>query len=326
MDMYTIDELRAIIKEELEKKEYIQEPYSLFEPILYILEDGGKRLRPLLTLMAYNLYREDIEKVLKSAIGIEIFHNYTLLHDDVMDDAELRRGRKTVHKKWNSNVAILSGDAAAITAYKYIETCEDPYLRRVIDGFNQVAMDVCKGQQYDMEFETRDDVTEEEYIQMIYLKTSVLIAGSMRHGALIAGAPEHEYKELYDFGGYLGLVFQLQDDYLDVYGDVEEFGKKIGGDILCNKKTYLLIKAFELASEEDKALLKEWVVKEKFNPQEKIKEVTEIYNRSGVKEVLRAKVDDYLEKSRIALDKIEVPEERKVRFYEMIDFIGKRKK
>ena len=324
--MYTIEQLREIIKAELDKQEYVEEPYSLFEPIKYIMEDGGKRLRPVLTLMAYNLYRDDIGKALKSAIGSEIFHNYTLLHDDVMDDAELRRGRQTVHKKWNSNVAILSGDAAAITAYKYIETCEDPYLRRVIDGFNQVAMDVCKGQQYDMEFETRDDVTEEEYIQMIYLKTSVLIAGSMRHGALIAGAPEHEYKELYDFGGYLGLVFQLQDDYLDVYGDVEEFGKKIGGDILCNKKTYLLIKAFELASEEDKALLKEWVVKEKFNPQEKIKEVTEIYNRSGVKEVLRAKVDDYLEKSRIALDKIEVPEERKVRFYEMIDFIGKRKK
>ena len=322
--MYTIEQLREIIKAELDKQEYVEEPYSLFEPIKYIMEDGGKRLRPVLTLMAYNLYRDDIGKALKSAI--EIFHNYTLLHDDVMDDAELRRGRQTVHKKWNSNVAILSGDAAAITAYKYIETCEDPYLRRVIDGFNQVAMDVCKGQQYDMEFETRDDVTEEEYIQMIYLKTSVLIAGSMRHGALIAGAPEHEYKELYDFGGYLGLVFQLQDDYLDVYGDVEEFGKKIGGDILCNKKTYLLIKAFELASEEDKALLKEWVVKEKFNPQEKIKEVTEIYNRSGVKEALRAKVDDYLEKSRIALDKIEVPEERKVRFYEMIDFIGKRKK
>ena len=324
--MYTIEQLREVIKAELDKQEYVEEPYSLFEPIKYIMEDGGKRLRPVLTLMAYNLYRDDIGKALKSAIGFEIFHNYTLLHDDVMDDAELRRGRQTVHKKWNSNVAILSGDAAAITAYKYIETCEDPYLRRVIDGFNQVAMDVCKGQQYDMEFETRDDVTEEEYIQMIYLKTSVLIAGSMRHGALIAGAPEHEYKELYDFGGYLGLVFQLQDDYLDVYGDVEEFGKKIGGDILCNKKTYLLIKAFELASEEDKALLKEWVVKEKFNPQEKIKEVTEIYNRSGVKEALRAKVDDYLEKSRIALDKIEVPEERKVRFYEMIDFIGKRKK
>ena len=204
--MYTVDELRAIIKEELDKKEYIQEPYSLFEPILYILEDGGKRLRPLLTLMAYNLYREDIEKVLKSAIGIEIFHNYTLLHDDVMDDAELRRGRPTVHKKWNSNVAILSGDAAAITAYQCIEHCEDKYLRRAIDFFNQVAMDVCRGQQYDMLFETRNDVSEEEYIKMIYLKTSVLLAGSLRHGALLADAPEHEYNALYEFGGYLGLA------------------------------------------------------------------------------------------------------------------------
>lgn len=324
--MYTIEQLRDIIKAELDREEYVEEPYSLFEPIKYIMEDGGKRLRPVLTLMAYNLYRDDIEKAFKSAIGIEIFHNYTLLHDDVMDDAELRRGRQTVHKKWNSNVAILSGDAAAITAYKYIETVEDLYLRRVIDGFNQVAMDVCKGQQYDMEFETRDDVTEEEYIQMIYLKTSVLIAGSMRHGALIAGAPEHEYKALYDFGGYLGLVFQLQDDYLDVYGEVEEFGKKIGGDILCNKKTYMLIKALELAGEEDKASLLEWLNKERFNPAEKIKDVTEIYNRAGIKEVVMAKIDDYLEKSRAALDKVNVPEERKVRFYEMIDYIGGRKK
>lgn len=324
--MYTIEQLRDIIKAELDREEYVEEPYSLFEPIKYIMEDGGKRLRPVLTLMAYNLYRDDIEKAFKSAIGIEIFHNYTLLHDDVMDDAELRRGRQTVHKKWNSNVAILSGDAAAITAYKYIETVEDLYLRRVIDGFNQVAMDVCKGQQYDMEFETRDDVTEEEYIQMIYLKTSVLIAGSMRHGALIAGAPEHEYKALYDFGGYLGLVFQLQDDYLDVYGEVEEFGKKIGGDILCNKKTYMLIKALELAGEEDKASLREWLNKERFNPAEKIKDVTEIYNRAGIKEVVMAKIDDYLEKSRAALDKVNVPEGRKVRFYEMIDYIGGRKK
>lgn len=324
--MYTIEQLRDIIKAELDREEYVEEPYSLFEPIKYIMEDGGKRLRPVLTLMAYNLYRDDIEKAFKSAIGIEIFHNYTLLHDDVMDDAELRRGRQTVHKKWNSNVAILSGDAAAITAYKYIETVEDSYLRRVIDGFNQVAMDVCKGQQYDMEFETRDDVTEEEYIQMIYLKTSVLIAGSMRHGALIAGAPEHEYKALYDFGGYLGLVFQLQDDFLDVYGEVEEFGKKIGGDILCNKKTYMLIKALELAGEEDKASLREWLNKERFNPAEKIKDVTEIYNRAGIKEVVMAKIDDYLEKSRAALDKVNVAEERKVRFYEMIDYIGGRKK
>ena len=324
--MYTIEQLREFIKAELDKQEYVEEPYSLFEPIKYIMEDGGKRLRPVLTLMSYNLYRDDIEKALKSAIGIEIFHNYTLLHDDVMDDAELRRGRQTVHKKWDSNVAILSGDAAAITAYKYVETVDDAYLRLVIDGFNQVAMDVCKGQQYDMEFETRDDVSVEEYIQMIYLKTSVLIAGSMRHGALIAGAPEHEYKALYDFGGYLGLVFQLQDDYLDVYGDVAEFGKKIGGDILCNKKTYLLIKALELAGEEDRALLNGWLAKKEFEPEEKIRQVTEIYNRVGVREAVLDKINDYLEKSRVALKKIEVPEERKVHFYEMIDFIGGRKK
>lgn len=290
------------------------------------MEDGGKRLRPVLTLMAYNLYRDDIGKALKSAIGIEIFHNYTLLHDDVMDDAELRRGRLTVHKKWNSNVAILSGDAAAITAYKYIENCEDKYLRQVIDGFNQVAMDVCKGQQYDMEFESRNDVTEEEYIHMIYLKTSVLIAGSLRHGALIAGAPAHEYNALYDFGGYLGLVFQLQDDFLDVYGDVAEFGKKIGGDILENKKTYLLIKALEQAGEEEKARLWEWLNNKNADPGEKIKAVTEIYNRLQVPELTRCTIDLYLEKSREALRKVEVPEERKAGFYEMIDYICERKK
>lgn len=324
--MYTLEELREIIKAEFAKQEYVEKPYSLFEPIKYILEDGGKRLRPVLTLMAYNLYRDDIGKALKSAIGIEIFHNYTLLHDDVMDDAELRRGRLTVHKKWNSNVAILSGDAAAITAYKYIENCEDKYLRQVIDGFNQVAMDVCKGQQYDMEFETRNDVTEEEYIHMIYLKTSVLIAGSLRHGALIAGAPAHEYNALYDFGGYLGLVFQLQDDFLDVYGDVAEFGKKIGGDILENKKTYLLIRALEQAGEEEKARLWEWLNKKNADPEEKIKAVTEIYNRLQVPELTRHTIDLYLEKSREALRKVNVPEERKAGFYEMIDYICERKK
>jgi geranylgeranyl diphosphate synthase type II len=324
--MYTIEELRDIIQTELEKKEYLEEPFSLFEPIQYIMEDGGKRLRPVLTLMAYNLYRDDIEKALKSAIGIEIFHNYTLLHDDVMDDAELRRGKQTVHKKWNSNVAILSGDAAAITAYKHVESVEDCYLRQVLDGFNQVAMDVCKGQQYDMEFETRKQVSEEEYLDMIYLKTSVLIAGSIRHGALIAGAPQQECQALYDFGGYLGLVFQLQDDYLDVYGKVAEFGKKIGGDILCNKKTYLLIKALELANQEDKTNLQAWLTKKEFDPDEKIKAVTSIYDRSGVKEQVIEKIKVYLEKSKMALQQLNVPEERKIHFYQMIDVIGGRKK
>ena len=324
--MYTIEELRDIVQTELEKKEYVEKPNTLFEPIQYIMEDGGKRLRPVLTLMAYNLYRDDIEKALKSAIGIEIFHNYTLLHDDVMDDAELRRGKQTVHKKWNSNVAILSGDAAAIVAYQHVESVDDKYLRLVIDGFNQVAMDVCKGQQYDMEFESRSQVAEEEYIEMIYLKTSVLIAGSIRHGALIAGAPQHEYQALYDFGGYLGLVFQLQDDYLDVYGDVAEFGKRIGGDILCNKKTYLLIKALELATPEDQILLREWMAKKEYDPEEKIKAVTEIYNRSGVKKEIMNKIEEYLDKSRVALQQISVPEDRKIYFYKMIDAISERKK
>lgn len=324
--MYTIQELRDCIKAELDRQAYMEEPYSLFEPIKYMMEDGGKRLRPVLALMAYNLYGDDLSKVLKSAIGIEIFHNYTLLHDDVMDNAELRRGRLTVQKKWNNNVAILSGDAAAITAYKYIETVEDPYLRQVINYFNTMAMDICKGQQYDMEFETQDDVTEEEYIHMIYLKTAVLIGGSIRHGALIAGAPKHEHDALYDFGCHLGLMFQLQDDYLDVYGDTAEFGKKIGGDILCNKKTYLLIKAQELASGEDKALLHDWMQRKDYDPVEKICAVTEIYNRAGVPEAVQEKIEYYVEKSRAALDKVEVPEERKVYFREIIDAIGDRKK
>jgi geranylgeranyl diphosphate synthase type II len=324
--MYTLDQFREILKTELNRHDYIEEPHSLYEPIKYILADGGKMIRPILTLIAYNIYKDDIEKAIKPAIGIEIFHNYTLLHDDVMDDADLRRGRPTVHKKWNINVAILSGDAAAITAYKHIEHCEDQYLRRAIDGFNQVAMDVCKGQQYDMEFETRNDVKEEEYLHMIYLKTAVLLAGSLRHGALIAGAPEEEYNALYDFGGTLGMSFQLQDDYLDVYGDVREFGKNIGGDILENKKTYMLIKALEMANAADKKELEEWIKRKEYKPEEKIKAVTDIYNRVGVPEIVQRKINDYLEKSKEIFNKIDVPAERKSVLYEMIKFIDNRKK
>ena len=324
--MYTIDELRAMVKKELEKQEYAGEPFSLYEPIIYMLEDGGKRLRPLLALLAYNLYRDDVEKAIKPAIGIEIFHNYTLLHDDVMDDAPLRRGRPTVHKRWNSNVAILSGDAAAVTAYKYIEYCDDRYLRRGIDGFNQVALDVCRGQQYDMEFETRDDVTSEEYLAMIYLKTSVLIAGSLRHGALIAGAPEEEYTALYEFGGLLGQAFQLQDDYLDVYGDAREFGKSIGGDIVSNKKTYMLIKALELAGEATREELSGWLARRDADPGRKIAAVTGIYDRLGVAALAREKIIDYLERSRGALERVGVKREFKETFQEVIRELVERTK
>ncbi|MDR2414236.1 MAG: polyprenyl synthetase family protein [Odoribacteraceae bacterium] len=324
--MYAIDELREMIRVELERKEYAGEPRSLYEPIIYMLEDGGKRLRPLLALLAYNLYRDDVEKALKPAIGIEIFHNYTLLHDDVMDDASLRRGRQTVHKKWNSNVAILSGDAAAVTAYKYIEYCDDKYLRRGIDGFNQVALDVCRGQQYDMEFETRDNVSEEEYLTMIYLKTSVLIAGSLRHGALIAGAPEEEYAALYKMGGYLGQAFQLQDDYLDAYGNVNDFGKNIGGDILINKKSYLLVKALELARGETLEELRGWLAARDFDPARKIEAVTAIYNRLGVDVLARQKINEYIEKGNEILEEIRVKEEFKETFREVIrELVGRKK-
>jgi geranylgeranyl diphosphate synthase type II len=316
--MYTIDELREMIRRELERQEYAGTPRSLYEPIIYMLEDGGKRLRPLLALMAYNLYRDDVERALKPAIGIEIFHNYTLLHDDVMDNARLRRGRPTVHEKWNRNVAILSGDAAAITAYTFIEHCDDAYLRRGIDGFNQVARDVCRGQQYDMEFETRDDVTVAEYLDMIYLKTSVLIAGSLRHGALIAGAPAEDLDALYAFGGHVGQAFQLQDDYLDVYGDVSEFGKNTGGDIVANKKTYMLVKALEVAGERERDELRGWFARPGADPAAKIAAVTRLYDSLRVGEITLRAIDAYLEKSLVLLERARVGEEGKERFRELL--------
>ena len=324
--MFTASQLLDKINNYISEIQFTREPKGLYEPIEYILSLGGKRIRPVLMLMAYNLYREDVASIYDPAAAIEVYHNHTLLHDDLMDRSDMRRGKPTVHKVWNDNTAILSGDAMLILAFRLMTAAPSEHLKEVMELFGLTTLEICEGQQLDMEFESRDNVTEDEYIEMIRLKTAVLLAGSLKIGAILAGATAEDAENLYNFGMQIGVAFQLQDDLLDVYGDPEVFGKKIGGDILCNKKTYLLIKAFELASEEDKALLKEWVVKEKFNPQEKIKEVTEIYNRSGVKEALRAKVDDYLEKSRIALDKIEVPEERKVRFYEMIDFIGKRKK
>ena len=322
--MYKASELREMVQKELLEAGYVTYPEMLFEPINYLIGDGGKRLRPVLLLMAYNLFRDDVEKALKSAVGIEIFHNYTLLHDDVMDDADLRRGMPTVHRKWNNNVAILSGDAAAIVAYQYIESCEDKYLRQVISGFNRMAMEICKGQQLDMEFETRNDVTEEEYIKMIFWKTSVLLGGSLRHGALIAGADEKIYNALYDMGVALGLAFQLQDDYLDVYGDVRTFGKQIGGDITVNKKTYLLIKAMELADPDQLRRLEDWISRKEFDKEEKIKAVTAIYDEIGIRPVVQKAVNKYLDEGRRLLDTIPVPASKKTGFVEIIDAMADR--
>ena len=327
MKQQTSEQLLQQIHEYIGNLSYMREPMGLYDPIEYVLGLGGKRLRPVLMLLAYNLYKEDVTRIFSQAAGIETYHNFTLLHDDLMDKADMRRNKPTVHKKWDENTAILSGDAMLILAYQFMmKECPLECVERVMAVFGRTALEVCEGQQWDMEFEHRLDVTVDEYIEMIRLKTSVLLAAALKIGAILGGAPEKDAQLLYDFGIKMGLAFQLQDDYLDVYGDPAVFGKKIGGDILCNKKTYLLIKALEVANAEDKVILQEWMMKERFNPEEKIREVTEIYNRAGVKELVKAKIENYLNKSHVALEKINVSEERKIRFYEMIDFIGGRKK
>lgn len=317
--IHTYEQLKNIVDKELSKEEYFQEPKMLFEPLSYMINDGGKRLRPVLMLMAYNIYKDNVMDIIASAIGIELFHNYTLLHDDLMDNSDVRRGKPTVHRKWNSNVAILSGDAAAIKSYQYVTLCEDKYLKDVIKMFNETALDVCRGQQYDMEFETRKTVSEEEYIEMIYLKTSVLIAECLRHGALLAGASKDEYEMMYKLGGLMGTAFQIQDDFLDVYGKFAEFGKAIGRDIIVNKKTFLFVKAFELGTEEDKKELEYWFGLKDFIEQEKIDAVTNIYDRLGLKELTIATIEDYINKSVKILDGIEVDMDRKGKFYEIIE-------
>ena len=258
--------------------DFAREPYSLYEPIRYVLSLGGKRIRPLLMLMAYNLYRDDIEKVMPVATGFEIYHNFTLLHDDVMDEADIRRGKPTVHKVWNENAAILSGDAMYSLACRYVAQAPAEYVVEVVKRFNEMALQICEGQQLDMEFESRNSVSEEEYLQMIRLKTSVLLANSLAVGGLLGGASDEAVERLYHFGLNLGMAFQLKDDLLDVYGDASVFGKKIGGDILCNKKTYLLIKALEHATPEQREALYAWLVMEQYASSEKIAAVTALYN------------------------------------------------
>ena len=235
--MYTSAQLLGKVNDALANLAYDREPVGLYEPVKYVLSLGGKRIRPVLMLMAYNLYREDVERVIMPAIGIETYHNYTLLHDDLMDKADVRRGHPTVHKKWNENTAVLSGDSMLVLAYQRVAQCDPDKLPAVLKLFTNTALEIGEGQQYDIDFETRNDVTEGEYIEMIRLKTSVLLACALKMGAMLAGAPEQDAQLLYRFGEQIGLAFQLQDDYLDVYGDFEVFGKRIGGDILCKKKT-----------------------------------------------------------------------------------------
>ena len=285
----------------------MRNPMGLYDPIEYVLGLGGKRLRPVLMLLAYNLYKEDVTRIFSQAAGIETYHNFTLLHDDLMDKADMRRNKPTVHKKWDENTAILSGDAMLILAYQFMmQQCPAEYVGRVMEVFGRTALEVCEGQQWDMEFEHRLDVTVDEYIEMIRLKTSVLLAAALKIAAILGGAPEKDAQLLYDFGIKMGLAFQLQDDYLDVYGDPAVFGKKIGGDILCNKKTFMLITALSLAEGEDKETLLNWLRATDYVAEEKIRSVTALYNKVGVPELCQARIDAYYEEGLLLLEKVSV--------------------
>lgn len=323
--MLTANEILEKINSYLDNLPYTREPQSLYEPVKYALSMGGKRIRPSLMLMAYNMFKDDPESILPTACAIETYHNYTLLHDDLMDNAAMRRGMPTVHVKWDANTAILSGDSMLVLAFQRMMQCAPDKLKPVLDLFTETSLEIGEGQQYDMDFESRTDVTEDEYIEMIRLKTSVLLACSLKIGAIQAGAPAADADNLYKFGELMGLAFQLQDDYLDVYGDPAVFGKAIGGDILCNKKTYMLINAYNRAGDDMRGELTRWVTAEEFDPAEKIAAVTAIYDKVGIKELAEQKINYYFDQSRKYLAAVNVPDERKAVLAGYTDKMMKRK-
>lgn len=318
--MYTWKELLEQVNTEIRQMALDRKPANLYAPIRYVLSLGGKRIRPVLMLLAYNLYKEDVSSIYAQALAIETYHNYTLLHDDLMDKAEMRRGMPTVHKKWNDNTAILSGDSMLVLAYQYMAKGTSAQLKAVMDLFTETALEIGEGQQYDMEFETRNDVTEEEYIEMIRLKTSVLLACALKIGAVLAEAPAQDADILYKYGERVGLAFQLQDDYLDVYGDPVVFGKKNGGDILCNKKTYLLINACQMADDVQRTSLQRWLEAPEgaYIPEEKIAAVTELYNKIGVRQLCEEKIKSYFEEAEQLLKQVQLPDSRKIHLRTMV--------
>lgn len=309
--MHSIHQLQTIINKAIAETKYTAKPAELYEPISYLMELGGKRMRPVLVLHSTELFGGDIFKALDAAIGIELFHNFTLMHDDIMDKAPLRRGKATVHVKWNESAAILSGDVMFVEAYKLMIKVDDRILREVLDVFSDTASGVCQGQQADMNFERRDNVSIEEYLHMIRQKTAVLVAGSMQIGALIGGAEKKEARLLYEFGVNLGLAFQLQDDILDVYGNPAIFGKQVGGDILSNKKTFMLIKAKELAQEEVAADLDQWMNNSSPLPAEKINAITTIYNQLEVRKLAEREMEYFVNKALDALEQVSVDSSKK---------------
>ena len=297
-----------VIEEALSQVPYSTRPKGLYEPIEYVLAPGGKRLRPTLLLMAYSLFGYNYKEALPAAIGLETYHNHTLLHDDLMDRADMRRGRTTVHKKWNDNTAVLSGDTMLIMAFEHIMQCGGDKKSEVLELFARTAREICEGQQYDVNFETRTDVTEAEYIEMIRLKTSVLLACAAKAGALIGGASEADADVLYRFAERIGLAFQLQDDYLDVYGDPSVFGKQTGGDIVCGKKTFLLINAYERADEATKTQLLTLIADTNLPREEKVAAVTAIYNTLGIPQMTLATINRYYDEAHALLQQLSLPQ------------------
>lgn len=315
--MYQINEIRQLVEEKINSEilNLKRKPRNLYEPVEYILSIGGKRIRPALVLMSYNLFSENIEKALLPAIAYEVLHNFTLLHDDIMDNSNLRRNKPTVHTKWNNNTAILSGDAMAFWAYDFLKDCPDNSYRNIFNLFTNTALQICEGQQFDMDFENQNSVTENDYLEMIRLKTAVLLAACLKTGVLLTETNENEANKLYDFGINIGIAFQLQDDFLDTYGDTEVFGKKTGNDIIANKKTYLLIKALQLATNRNAEKLHFWINTLQFNAEEKVADVTKIYNELNIKEITKQKMHEYYLKAIHILDNISVEKEKKELLY-----------
>lgn len=309
--MKSANQIQESFESYLQSLDYSRRPDELYAPIRYVLSLGGKRIRPTFLIMAYNMFAQDLSAVYSTAAGMEIFHNFTLLHDDLMDKADIRRGKATVHRKWNENAAILSGDGMLVLAYRYLLTTPAHSIKKILDIANETFTGIMEGQQYDMEFETRNDVTEQEYIEMIRLKTSVLLAACAQMGAVLGGASDKDARLLYEFGEKIGLAFQLQDDMLDVYGDPAVFGKRIGGDILCNKKTYLYINAYRLADSSQKAELDRWACYDGDDPESKIAAVRSVYDAVGVKALSERLIESLFDEAMTKLDAVDIPAGRK---------------
>lgn len=316
-----VNQIASKINEEAAALQYGQHPPELYEPIRYIMSLGGKRLRPVLTLLASSLFTEDWHRFTKPALAVEVFHNFTLMHDDIMDAAPLRRGKPTVHTKWNNNVAILSGDVMLVNAYELLLELPAEQLPHVIRRFNRCAAEVCEGQQLDMNFEKQPDVTEQDYLEMIRLKTAALLGFSLELGGLMAGADHKNATLLYELGESIGIGFQLKDDLLDVFGEQAKVGKQVGGDIIANKKTFLLIKALQGAGDKELEELNYWLHQPSFVPQEKVKAVTAIYENLNIRQVAETKMNEYFALGMFCLDKLEADASGKAALKQFIEQI-----